>query len=110
MTFFFDKIPKFFEKLSFKIYKKYPNIGSLYYTLGGCYPARYDPKCRPSPHFTDHGSIFFHHRFNHKVQKEIMGDGTKFYTSVREPLSHFYSSFNFFYYRFGNIKDRYLHL
>jgi len=68
-------------------WRGYFNERPIYATLGGCYPARYDPKCRSTPHFKDHPSIFYHHRFNPDYQTTI---GAKIYTSIREPLSHFY--------------------
>ena len=44
----------------------------------------------------DHPSIFYHHRFNPDYQTTI---GAKIYTSIREPLSHFYSGFKKYPYR-----------
>lgn len=76
----------------------------MYYSLGGCYPAPYDPKCRTTPHPKEHQSVTFHHRLNYPLQSKLMPNA-KFYTTVREPLSLFYSVYNYFYYKFERVEE-----
>jgi len=75
------------------------NERPLFSSLGGCYPAKWDPRCRKVPHPDRVTSFFYHHRFNPIVQKELASPGTVFISSIREPYSQFLSTFNFFYFR-----------
>ena len=56
--------------------------------LGGCYPSRWDPKCRPPTELKSHvRNILYHHRLNLDKQLPLMFPDTKLVTTVREPVS-----------------------
>ena len=46
-------------------------------------------------------NLLNHHRFNMELEPALWS-GAKFFTSIREPLSMFRSSYNFHYYRFSS--------
>ena len=67
---------------------------SIFQALGGCYPARWDPKCRPPTEFKSHvRNILYHHRLNLDEQLPRMFPDTKLITTVREPVSLLYRKF-----------------
>ena len=64
---------------------------SIFQALGGCYPARWDPKCRPPIENKYHvRNILYHHRLNLDEQLPLMFPDTKLITTVREPVSLLY--------------------
>ena len=63
----------------------------IFQALGGCYPARWDPKCRPPTAIENNmPSILYHHRLNLEMQLPLMHANTKLITTVREPLDLFH--------------------
>ena len=61
---------------------------STFQALGGCYPSRWDPKCRPPTELKSHvRNILYHHRLNLDKQLPLMFPDTKLVTTVREPVS-----------------------
>ena len=72
---------------------------SIFQALGGCYPSRWDPKCRPSTELKSHvRNILYHHRLNLDEQLPLMFPDTKLITTVREPVSLLYRNFSVFPY------------
>lgn len=76
--------------------------------LGG-YPAPFDPSLvRGLPTNGQKFDIILHHlRFHKQNLQRVLHDDTVYLTSMRNPLSQFVSTFNFFYGRFqdhGNMK------
>ena len=64
---------------------------SVFQALGGCYPSRWDPKCRPPTELESHvRNILYHHRLNLDEQLPRMFPDTKLITTVREPVSLLY--------------------
>ena len=69
---------------------------SIFQALGGCYPSRWDPKCRPPIENKYHvRNILYHHRLNLDEQLPLMFPDTKLITTVREPVSLLYRNFFF---------------
>ena len=68
---------------------------STFQALGGCYPSRWDPKCRPPTELKSHvRNILYHHRLNLDKQLPLMFPDTKLVTTVREPVSLLYRHFS----------------
>ena len=76
----------------------------LFGSYGGGYPAVMNMSfwAPPNPIYPAL-SIMSHHRFNIDVEPSLYADA-KFFTSIREPLSMFRSSYNFHYFRFASNK------
>lgn len=71
--------------------------------IGG-YPAPFDPKLvRGLPPSGKFDIILHHLRFHKENLGEVLHDDTIYLTSMRNPLSHFVSTFEFFYGRFTTI-------
>ena len=69
----------------------------IFRALGGCYPSRWDPKCRAPTEMKSHiHNILYHHRLNLKDQLPLMFPDTKLITTVREPVSLLYRIFSLY--------------
>jgi len=73
--------------------------------LGG-YPGSFnDTLVRGIPDDDGKFDVILHHlRFQEENLKKVLYDDTVYMTSMRSPLSHFVSAFEFFYKRFGDTK------
>lgn len=74
-------------------------LSPLFGSYGGGYPARMNMSYWTPPIPKENLSVNSHHRFNIDLERKVFKDA-KFFTSIREPLSMFRSSYNFHYYRF----------
>lgn len=73
--------------------------------MGG-YPAPFDERLvRGLPPNNTKFDIMLHHlRFHKKNLEKVLNDDTIYITSMRNPLSHFVSTFEFFYGRFSSVE------
>jgi len=78
----------------------------IFKSLGGCYPARWNPYCRPPTALKNFlPSIKYHHRLNLEEQLPLMEPGTKVITTIRQPLSFLHSAYNYFYGKYEDVQS-----
>ena len=73
--------------------------------IGG-YPAPFDASLVQGlpPNGTKFDIILHHLRFKQESLSEVLNDDTIYLTSMRNPMSHFVSTFEFFYGRFSTLE------
>ncbi|CAG5106176.1 Oidioi.mRNA.OKI2018_I69.chr1.g2724.t1.cds [Oikopleura dioica] len=79
-----------------KKHKLYAASKPLASFVGG-YPGKFKPEFVAPPQTDKYDIIFNHFRWDESAVRSVTHDDTIFLTSIREPLSHYKSVFDFFY-------------